>query len=156
MLVCKWGDLRKPEWVHPVPSPERGVVARNYILFPGPFEVAQPCLVTWPLSEATFADGLWSRWRLWEARVCKSSLWSSADRQEVNRILCVPQWALCLNSQLVPQELSGLCIYFQSFLPCVPYFAQPRRLRSGCWWQRYCGLRATTEDHTARERRRGP
>ena len=29
--------------------------------------------------------------------------------------------------------------------------AQPRRLRSGCWWQRYCGLRATTEDHTAGE-----
>ena len=39
----------------------------------------------------------------------------------------------------------------QSFLPCVPHFAQPRRLRSGCWWQRYCGLRATTEDHTAGE-----
>ena len=35
----------------------------------------------------------------------------------------------------------------QSFLPCVPHFAQHRRLRSGCWWQRYCGLRATTEDH---------
>ena len=44
--------------------------------------------------------------------VCKCSLWSSANGQEVNRILCIPQWALCLDSRLVPQELSGLCIYF--------------------------------------------
>ena len=43
-------------------------------------------------------------------RVCKPSLWSSVNGQEVNRILCIPQ--LCLNSRLVPQELSGLCIYF--------------------------------------------
>ena len=113
MLLCKWGDLREPEWVHPVPSPERGGVARSCVLFPELLEVAQPCLVTWPLFEATFANGLWSSWRLWEAHVCvKPSLWSSADGQEVNRILCIPQWALCLDSQLVSQELSGLCIYF--------------------------------------------
>ena len=63
-------DLREPEWVHPVPSPERGGVAGSCVLFPGCLEVAQPCPVTWPLFEATFADGLWSRWRLWEACVC--------------------------------------------------------------------------------------
>ena len=26
-------NLREPEWVHPVPSPERGGVARVYIFF---------------------------------------------------------------------------------------------------------------------------
>ena len=70
LLVCKWGDLREPEWVHPVPSPERGGVAGSYVLFPGPLELAQPCPVTWPWSEATFAGGLWSRWRPWEAHMC--------------------------------------------------------------------------------------
>ena len=37
-------------------------------------------------------------------------------------MFCVPQWALCLNSGLVSQELSGLCIYFPTLLPCVPHF----------------------------------
>ena len=48
-------------------APERGGVAGSYVLFLGPLDVARPCLDTWPLSEATFADGLWSRWRLWES-----------------------------------------------------------------------------------------
>ena len=133
--------LRREEWLGVMSSsqdPKSGLVLSGHLSF------------------VHFTDGLWSRWRLGSTCLCKSSLWSSADGQEVNRILCFPQWALCLNSQLFPQELSGLCIYFQSFLPCVPYFAQPRRLKSGCWRQRYCGLRATTKDHTARERRRGP
>ena len=123
LLVYEWGDLREPEWVHPV-SPERGGVAGSYILFPGPLDVAQPCPDTWPLSEATFTDGLWSRWRLWGSTcVCKPSLWSSTDAQEGNRILWVPLWALCLDSGLVPWEF-GWAFAFISwpFLPCVPHF----------------------------------
>ena len=34
--MCKWGDLREPEWVNPVPSSEKGGVAGSYVLFPGP------------------------------------------------------------------------------------------------------------------------
>ena len=102
-------------------SSERGGVAGSYVLFPGPLDVARPCPDTWPLSETTFADGLWSKWRLWGSPyVCKSSLWSSADGQEVNRILCVPKWALCLDSWLVPLELSGLYIYSPTLSSMCP------------------------------------
>ena len=52
--------------------------------------------------------------------MCKSSLWSSTDGQEVSRILCVPKWALCLNSGLVPQELGGLCFYFPTLSSMYP------------------------------------
>ena len=78
-------------------SSERGGVAGSYVLFPGPLDVARPCPDTWVLSETTFADGLWSKWRLWGSPyVCTSSLWSSADGQEVNRILCLPKWTCAL------------------------------------------------------------
>ena len=55
-----------------------------------------------------------------EARVCKSSLWSSADGQEVNRILCIPKWTLCLDSRMVPRDLSGLCIYSPTLSSMCP------------------------------------
>ena len=38
-----------------------------------------------------------------------------------------------------------------TFSANLKMYTQPRRLRSGFWWQRYCGLRTTTEDHTAGE-----
>ena len=50
----------------------------------------------------------------------KSSIWSSNDGQEVSRIICVPKWALCFDSGLVPQELSGLCIYFPTLSSMCP------------------------------------
>ena len=59
----------------------------------------------------------------------KSSLWNSADGQEINRILCVPQWASCLDSGLVPQELSGLCIYF----PILSSMCPSLLLNPGGW-----------------------
>ena len=66
-------------------------------------------------------------------------------------------FGLCASTQAwFPESLGGLLPLFPN-----PFFhvsltsAQPRSLRSVCWWQRYCELRATTEDHTARERRRG-
>ena len=68
--MCKWRDLRESEWAYLVPSPERGGVIRVYVLFPGTLERAWSCPVTCCLSKATFADGLWSRWRLKEAHVC--------------------------------------------------------------------------------------
>ena len=119
--MYKWGDLRELEWVHPVLYPQRGGVAGSYVLFSGSLDVAQPCPDTCSLSESTFADGLWSRRRLWGSTcLCKSSLWSSADGQEVNRILCVPKWTLCLYSRLVPRELSGLCIYSPTLSSMCP------------------------------------
>ena len=71
--------------------------------------------------------------------VCKPSLWSSVDEQEVNRILCIPQWALCLDSWLVPQELSGFCIYSPIFSSMCPSFcstqeAEERLLVSKTLW----------------------
>ena len=64
LLICEWGDLREPEWVHPVPSSERGGVMGAYVLSLGPLEMAWLCPVTWPLSNSTFSGCLWSRWRL--------------------------------------------------------------------------------------------
>ena len=45
-------------------------MTRVYVLFPGTLERVRPCSVNCCLSKATFADGLWSKWRLTEAHVC--------------------------------------------------------------------------------------
>ena len=64
LLICELGDLREPEWVHPVPSSERGGVTGAYVLSLGLLEMAWFCPITWPLSNSTFSGCLWSRWRL--------------------------------------------------------------------------------------------
>ena len=118
LLVCKWGDFREPEWVHPVSWEGRS----GWELCSLPRTLRCGLALSRHLAfETTFANGLWSRWRQWGSPcVCKCSLWSSADGQEVNRILCVPKWALCLDSRLVPWEASGLCIYSPTLSSMCP------------------------------------
>ena len=76
--------------------------------------------------------------------LCKSSHWSSTDEQEVSRILCIPKWALCLDSGLCALTHFWRAEWSLHLFP-NPFFlvsltsAPPKRLRSGCWWQRYVG-----------------
>ena len=105
LLVCKWGDLRARVG-SPSPFPWEGWSGWGLCPFPGNL-VNGPALS----GHLAFVWGHFCWWSLVQVEaigstcLCKSSLGSSVDGQEVNRILWVPLWALCLDSRLVPREL---------------------------------------------------